>query len=182
MDKKYLLQSSVIAGLIVAIFSFSPVLKIGNCFCCMWKILGGGFAVYLYYNYAKIINAEKGLIIGLYSGLFAGVFEILFIGLFLIFGRSSMVPANFNMHMQNLPIETSEQIIGFMSRFPLYMHSYRFISALLSNLIFVPVGALLTSIIFSSSNKNQSVTPPDSYHNVNTSQKEEDNLGLKDDG
>jgi len=79
-EKPSKLNPALIGGAVIAVFSSLPILNFGNCFCCMWVILGGALAAYLY-SKSLPPNAEfttgDGALLGLLAGLFGALFGAL---------------------------------------------------------------------------------------------------------
>jgi len=85
-EKPSKLKPALIGGAAIAVFSSLPILNFGNCFCCMWVILGGVLAVYLYWKAlppSAEFTAGDGALLGLLAGLFGALFGSL-LGLLMI--------------------------------------------------------------------------------------------------
>ena len=86
------LKSAAIGGLITGILSLIPF--ISTC-CCLWAILGGGLAAFMYVRGSSTpVSTGDGAIIGAMSGLVGGVIYLL-VGLpiTLIFGAAQIEDA-----------------------------------------------------------------------------------------
>ena len=72
------LTPALIAGGVVSLISIVPV--IGSCMCCLWILLGGLLAVYLYQRELKPgqdLNMTSGVITGVLTGVFSALFVTL---------------------------------------------------------------------------------------------------------
>lgn len=67
------LQPAVYAGLAIGVLSALPLIKLGNCVCCLWVVGGGALAAYLLQqNHPYAIESADGALVGLLSGLIGG--------------------------------------------------------------------------------------------------------------
>lgn len=83
------LVPALIGGCVMAILSNVPIVNMGNCLCCMWVILGGFIAAYLYQKdlpEGQPFNPGDGAIIGLLAGVFGALFGTLISVLFMAIG------------------------------------------------------------------------------------------------
>lgn len=72
------LNPALIGGAMMGVLSSVPLIREGNCLCCLWILAGGVVAAYLYWrefpsgmSFSLSEGATVGLIAGLYGGLFA---------------------------------------------------------------------------------------------------------------
>ena len=150
MDRKKLLIPILVGGLLTAVLSNAPYTKIGNFFCCMWKIAGGFLAAYLYYRARqKKIKLYQGFLVGLYAGLVAFLFQIIFSGLLYIFSDASLVFPSMNLQMQNIPDSARDRIMDFIQAFPSKYLLFQIFGSLFTNAVFLSLGGLLCGAIFS---------------------------------
>src|SRR6478735_1098374 len=71
-------QPALYAGLAIGVLSALPIVSIGNCFCCMWVVGGGAFAVYLMQqNHPYSVQSADGALVGLMAGAIGGVVSVL---------------------------------------------------------------------------------------------------------
>jgi hypothetical protein len=86
------LKSAAIGGLITGILSLVPF--ISTC-CCLWAILGGGLAAFLYVKGSSApVSTGDGAIIGALSGLVGGlIYLIVGLPMTLIFGAAQIEDA-----------------------------------------------------------------------------------------
>ena len=68
------LQPALLGGLVIGVLSALPVIKMGNCLCCLWVILGGLLATWLLQQAQSTpVEAADGALVGLFAGLFGAV-------------------------------------------------------------------------------------------------------------
>jgi len=71
-------QPALYAGLAIGVLSALPIVSIGNCFCCMWVVGGGAFAVYLMQqNHPYSVQSADGALVGLMAGAIGGAVSVL---------------------------------------------------------------------------------------------------------
>jgi hypothetical protein len=87
-EKPSKLNPALIGGAAIALLSTLPILNFGNCFCCMWVILGGALAAYLYSKslppsseFTSGDGAFLGFLAGLFGALFGALLGLLFVSL-----------------------------------------------------------------------------------------------------
>ncbi len=77
-QKPDMFKPALIGGLIIGLLSGLPVIQLGNCFCCLWVIVGAIFAAYLLSKEAKIsLKAGDGAIVGMFSGIIGAIISSL---------------------------------------------------------------------------------------------------------
>lgn len=88
IEKPSKLNPALIGGAAMAVFSTLPILNFGNCFCCMWVILGGALSAYLYFKslppsveFTTGDGALLGLLAGLFGALFGSLLGLLMVGI-----------------------------------------------------------------------------------------------------
>lgn len=66
-------QPVLLGGLFIGVLSALPMIKFGNCCCCLWILAGGVIAVYLrQQKYDRQVDAAEGALVGLFAGLLGG--------------------------------------------------------------------------------------------------------------
>lgn len=71
------LRSAIIGGVVIGLLSGIPYVRLGNVACCMWVVLGGAFASYLYIKKSPVpVNVGEGAGIGAIAGAIGLVVEI----------------------------------------------------------------------------------------------------------
>jgi hypothetical protein len=71
------LKPALIGGVVLGLLSVIPIVSLGNVCCCLWAILGGGLASYLYVkNSPSPASVGDGAILGAMAGLIGGVITL----------------------------------------------------------------------------------------------------------
>lgn len=94
------LKPALIGGVVLGILSVIPFVSAGNVCCCLWAILGGMLASYLYVkNSPTPVNAGEGAVIGALAGVVGAV-------IYVVIG----IPINYAMGptMRNLMLQLLE--------------------------------------------------------------------------
>ena len=79
-NKPSKLNPALLGGAVIALLSAIPIVNFGNCFCCMWVILGGLIATYLYQKKLPEelpFPSSDGAVVGLLAGIFGALFGTL---------------------------------------------------------------------------------------------------------
>ncbi|HEX8708045.1 MAG TPA: hypothetical protein VF723_07380 [Pyrinomonadaceae bacterium] len=72
------LQPAIIGGVVLGVLSAIPFVNLGNVLCCMWVVLGGALAVYLYIKKSPTpVDIGEGALIGLLAGVIGSVVRTL---------------------------------------------------------------------------------------------------------
>lgn len=72
------LKPALIAGIVIGLLSVIPFVSALNICCCLWAILGGMLATYLYVkNSATPANAGDGAMLGALAGAVGGVISVI---------------------------------------------------------------------------------------------------------
>jgi hypothetical protein len=155
-------------GLVIGILSSLPAIKVCNCFCCLWVILGGGLAVWLHEKYGPPGATSLG---AMWTGWLAGMWGTLFSTLasaitFMIFGAASA------MNDMQFQFQQTQDIPGFndaMQQFLSWMTGpYGMLLGILGTFgaslffysIFAPLGGMVAHTI---GGGNRPVPPLRSY-------------------
>ncbi|HYV00127.1 MAG TPA: hypothetical protein VE977_14960 [Pyrinomonadaceae bacterium] len=87
------LKSALLGGLIVGFLSaiHSLIPFIGAC-CCIWSILGGGLAAFLYIKGSSVpVKLGDGAIVGALAGVVGGIiYVVIYLPISLIWGMAAM--------------------------------------------------------------------------------------------
>src|SRR5688500_19988055 len=76
MDNK--VKPAVIGGVVLGLLSAIPFVNFVNACCCLWAILGGLLASYLYVkNSPTPVNAGDGAIVGAIAGVVGGLISLI---------------------------------------------------------------------------------------------------------
>jgi hypothetical protein len=74
------LRAAVIGGVVLGLLSGIPYVRLGNVVCCLWVVLGGALASYLYIKRSAVpVNMGEGALIGALAGAI-GTFVELIVG------------------------------------------------------------------------------------------------------
>ena len=76
MDNKF--KPALIGGLVTGILSVIPFVSAANICCCLWAIVGGLIATYLYVkSSATPVNAGDGAVLGALTGVVGAVISVI---------------------------------------------------------------------------------------------------------
>lgn len=71
------LKPAIIGGVVLGLLSIIPIVQLGNICCCLWAILGGVLATYLYVKDSPIpASPGDGAILGAIAGVVGGLMAI----------------------------------------------------------------------------------------------------------
>jgi hypothetical protein len=71
------LKPAIIGGVVIGLLSIIPIVGLGNVCCCLWAILGGLLATYLYVKNSPVpASPGDGAILGAIAGAVGGVIVI----------------------------------------------------------------------------------------------------------
>jgi hypothetical protein len=71
------LKPAIIGGVVIGVLSIIPVIGLGNVCCCLWAILGGLLATYLYVKGSAVpATTGDGAITGAMAGAVGGVIVV----------------------------------------------------------------------------------------------------------
>ncbi len=72
------LKPAIIGGVVIGLLSIIPIVNLGNICCCLWAILGGLLATYLYVKASPLpASPGDGAILGAIAGAVGGVIVII---------------------------------------------------------------------------------------------------------
>ena len=72
------LKPAMIGGVFIGLLSIIPIVNLGNVCCCLWAILGGLLATYLYVKNSPMpASAGDGAILGALAGAVGGVIVVI---------------------------------------------------------------------------------------------------------
>jgi hypothetical protein len=112
-------------GAFIGLFSSLPFVNLGNCCCCLWVVLGGGIAAWVFQRRLpgrKRLESRDAAIAGLLAGVFGALFSSFLHYAFLSilgpqFTRGFMEP--FMEAMKDMPRELADSFERFESAGPL---------------------------------------------------------------
>lgn len=67
------MKAAMLGGLVAGLLSGLPLISAGNVCCCLWVLLGGVIAVYLYSKEVQVLQSGEAALLGLQSGMVAAV-------------------------------------------------------------------------------------------------------------
>ena len=71
------LKPAIIGGVVIGLLSIIPIVSLGNICCCLWAILGGVLATYLYVKDSPVpASPGDGAILGAIAGAVGGLIAI----------------------------------------------------------------------------------------------------------
>ena len=72
------LKPAIIGGVVIGLLSIIPIVNLGNVCCCLWAILGGLLATYLYVKNSPLpASPGDGAILGAIAGAVGGVIVVI---------------------------------------------------------------------------------------------------------
>lgn len=72
------LRPAIIGGIVMGLLSGLPYVNLGNMACCLWVVLGGALATYLYIRQSPTqVDMGKGALLGLLAGIFGTVVQLI---------------------------------------------------------------------------------------------------------
>jgi hypothetical protein len=107
-------QPALLGGLFIGVLSALPVVNIGNCFCCLWVVIGGVLVTYLLQqNKPEPVETGEAVLGGLIAGLIGAV--IATIGIFLVSGvTDTMMQDNMREAFEQSGGEVSPEVRDFV--------------------------------------------------------------------
>jgi hypothetical protein len=166
------LRSAIIGGVAIGLLSGIPYVNLGNVFCCLWIIMGGAFASYLYIKKSPApVNIGEGALIGALAGAIGTVVGLLVgVPLTILAGYPELNllvsimervdPQRAEMYRQRV-----EQILS-RPFFEQFFHSVFSVGTLLSLLItvvFALIGGLIAIPLFEKRKADAGPPPPPYY-------------------
>lgn len=149
------LQPALYGGLFIGVLSALPIVKAGNCCCCLWVIAGGVLAVYLrQQNTPFAVLSSEGALTGLLAGVIGGVAAALIsLPIDAVIGPyEQQFVERFINSRADFPPESREMIERMMRRQGTGLHAINFILGLVWRLftgaIFGMLGGLLGVAMF----------------------------------
>jgi hypothetical protein len=114
-EKPGKLIPALAGGAFIAIFSHTPLLNFGNCLCCMWVVLGGFIAAWMYkrslppgMDMTSSDGALSGFLAGAFGALFGGFLRYFLALIGLDF--SSQMLNEFLNNMKDMPEELADSM------------------------------------------------------------------------
>ncbi len=119
------LKPAIIGGVVVGLLSAIPFVNLANICCCLWAILGGALASYLYIkNSPTRVSSSDGAILGVLAGVVgAAIYIVIGIPLSIVVGATMMAlisrlveSANPSQAEMMRQMQTGQTIIGAIIR------------------------------------------------------------------
>ena len=163
------LRAVIIGGLVIGLLSAIPYVRLGNIICCLWIVMGGALACYLYIKKSTTpVNVGEGALLGGIAGAIGWTVEIL-IGvpltiltgypeLRLIVGLLERVnPQEAEKYQRNLEGAMS---LPFLEQFFYSVFSLQTLLNLLVTIVFALVGGLVAVPLFEKRKMDAQPPPP----------------------
>ncbi len=153
-EKPGKLIPALAGGAFIAFFSRTPLLNLGNCLCCLWVVLGGFLAAWMFRrslppggNLTSSEGALTGFLAGAFGALFGGFLQYFFALIGLDFS-THMLDELLN-NMKDMPEELTDsmEMIRSAGEFSPFMVVLGLISSFIINSIFATSGGLIAASI-----------------------------------
>lgn len=149
------MKAALLGGLVAGVLSGLPGISAGNCCFCLWVVLGGVIAAYLYTKEVPLLRSGEAAFVGMMSGVVAAVIAtIISIPLRLLMSRFMMgFQREFMEKMleqnQDFPPQLREFMLGMFSPgFAIGMILVGFVMSLVFFSIFGALGGMLGNAMF----------------------------------
>jgi len=155
------MKPALIGGIVVGLLSAIPFVNILNLCCCLWAILGGALASYLYIKASpQPVKAADGAVLGLLAGVVGAVIYIIIgIPLGIVMGATMM--SMITKFVQNVDPRQAEMMREQMqSGQSIAVQVVRGLFSAFLLLIFSTLGGLLGIPIFEKRKGGPEVPPP----------------------
>ncbi|HUQ32100.1 MAG TPA: hypothetical protein VM095_08265 [Pyrinomonadaceae bacterium] len=166
------LRAALIGGLVIGLLSSIPYVRMGNVICCLWVVLGGALASYLYIKKSTIpVGVGEGALLGVIAGAIGWAFEII-VGVpltiltgypelrFMVNLLERVDPQKAEAYRQNAEILMSRP---FAEQFFYSAFSLQTLLGLLITLAFAMVGGLVAVPLFEKRKTDAPPPPPSSF-------------------
>jgi hypothetical protein len=163
------LRPSLIGGLVMGLLSGLPYVSLGNIACCLWIVLGGALATYLYIKKSPTpVDMGEGALLGLMAGLFGTVVKIV-VGVpiailagypeqhFLINLIERLDPQKAELYRRGMEYVMS---LPFFEQFFAVVFSLQTLLGLAITLVFALVGGLIAVPLFEKRKTDAAPPPP----------------------
>jgi hypothetical protein len=169
------LRPALIGGIVMGLLSGFPYVSLGNIACCLWVVLGGALATYLYIKKSPTpVDMGEGALLGLLAGVFGTVVKII-VGVpaailsgypeqhFLLNLMDRVDPQKAEVYRQGMEYMMSRP---FSEQFFLIVFSLQTLLAFVITLIFALVGGLVAVPLFEKRKADAGPTqpPPPPYY------------------
>lgn len=163
------LRAAIIGGIVIGLLSAIPYLRLGNVICCMWIVMGGALACYLYIKKSTTpVNVGEGALLGAIAGAIGWAVEIIIgVPLMILTGYPELRfivgllervnPQEAEKYQRNLEYAMS---LPFSEQFYYSVFSLQTLFSLLITIIFALVGGLVAVPLFEKRKTDETPPPP----------------------
>jgi len=163
------LRAVIIGGLVIGLLSAIPYVRLGNVICCMWIVIGGALASYLYIkNSTTPVSVGEGALLGGMAGAIGWAVEII-VGVpltiltgypelhFMVGLLERVNPQEAEKYQRNLEYALSR---SFSEQFFYSVFSLQTLLSLLITIVFALVGGLVAIPLFEKRKTDAQLPPP----------------------
>ena len=146
--KKYII-SAILAGSILALLSAIPYLSSINCCCCLWVIVGGFWAAYLFRSAGETPSLGQSIGIGVLTGIWAAFLYSILTAI-LWYTMSDQFITQFAQVMETSSTEIPPEMLELFADFsesPVFAFLIVFSGALFIFPICTTIGSIIGSLI-----------------------------------
>lgn len=163
------LRAAIIGGIVIGLLSAIPYLRLGNVICCMWIVMGGALACYLYIKKSTTpVNVGEGALLGAIAGAIGWAVEIIIgVPLMILTGYPELRfivgllgrvnPQEAEKYQRNLEYAMG---LPFSEQFYYSVFSLQTLFSLLITIIFALVGGLVAVPLFEKRKTDETPPPP----------------------
>ena len=163
------LRAAIIGGIVIGLLSGIPYVRLGNVICCLWIVIGGALASYLYIKKSPTpVNVGEGALLGGIAGAIGWAVEII-IGVpltiltgypelrFMVGLLERVDPQKAELYQRNVEYAMSR---SFAEQFFQSVFSLQMLLTLLVTIAFAVVGGLVAVPLFEKRKTDAGVPPP----------------------
>ena len=163
------LRAVIIGGIVIGLLSALPYVRLGNVICCMWIVMGGALACYLYIKKSTTpVNVGEGALLGGIAGAIGWAVEIIVgVPLMILTGYPELRfmvnllerfnPQEAETYQRNLE---SVMSLSFAEQFYYSVFSLQTLLSLLITIVFALVGGLVAVPLFEKRKMDAPPPPP----------------------
>lgn len=167
------LRAVIIGGVVIGLLSALPYVRLGNVICCLWIVMGGALACYLYIKQsATPVGVGEGALLGGMAGAIGWAIEII-VGVpltiltgypelrFIIGLLERVNPTEAEKYQRNMEAAMS---LSFSEQFFYSVFSLQTLLSLLITIVFALVGGLVAVPLFEKRKADAPPPPPPPYY------------------
>jgi hypothetical protein len=167
------LRAVIIGGVVIGLLSAIPYVRLGNVVCCLWIVMGGALASYLYIRKSTApVNVGEGALLGGMAGaigwavgIIVGVPLTILTGYpelrFMVNLLERVDPQKAEMYQRNMEYAMSRT---FAEQFFYSVFSLQTLLSLLITIVFALVGGLVAVPLFEKRKTDVGPPPPPPYY------------------